>query len=191
MKLPEVVHLVFSTLESLGIPSMLVGSFASSSYGPARYTQDADLIVRLNRNHIDSFVQAFSGKFFVDRGLIEQALLRGSSFNIIHFQTTFKVDFFILQKDRYSEEAFSRRVQRQLDPDTGLTASVQTPEDVVLSKLEWYRRGGEISDSQWRDVINILKAQADRLDTNYLRKWSEELGLSHLLQRAREEAEAT
>ena len=167
---------------------MLVGSFASSSYGPARYTQDADLIVKLNRNQIDSFVQAFSGEFYVDRGLIEQALLRVGSFNIIHFQTTFKLDFFILRRDRYSEEAFSRRVQRHLDPDTGLTASVQTPEDVVLSKLEWYRRGGEISDSQWRDVINILKAQADRLDTNYLRKWGEELGVSGLLHRARVQA---
>ena len=30
-------------------------------------------------------------------------------------------------------------------------------EDVVLSKLEWFRLGNEVSQSQWRDVIGVLQ----------------------------------
>jgi hypothetical protein len=57
-----------------------------------------------------------------------------------------------------------------------------------LSKLGWFRQGGEVSENQWRDVIGILKVQAGRLDVGYLQKWAEELGISDLLLRARQEA---
>jgi hypothetical protein len=40
---------------------------------------------------------------------------------------------------------------------------------------------------QWRDVIGILKIQTGRLDVGYLQKWAEELGISDLLRRARQE----
>jgi hypothetical protein len=185
----QVLQAVVSTLERLGIPSMLVGSFASSSYSLTRITQDADLIVKLNQEHIDEFVQAFSDAFFVDRGLIEQALKRRSSFNIIHLETTFKVDFFVMPDSSYGEEEFSRRTLRQLDPRIDFITYVQTAEDVVLSKLDWFRQGGGASENQWRDVTGILKAQAGRLDIGYLQKWAAELGVTELLERARHEAE--
>src|ERR1700693_4041158 len=173
----QVLSSVVSSLKSLGIPSMLVGSFASSSYGLARLTQDADFIVKLNRFQIDDFVQVFSPEFYVDRGLIEQALTRETSFNIIHFLSSFKVDFFILRKDPFSEEEFSRKVLKQVYPSAEFTAFVQTPEDALLSKLGWYRQGGGVSENQWRDVIGILKTQAGRLDPAYLQKWALELGI--------------
>jgi len=95
----QILQVLVSTLEKLGVPSMLVGSFASSFHGFPRLTQDA-----------------------------------------------------------------------------------------LLSKLHWYRQGGEVSENQWRDVIGILKIQAGRLDLAYLQKWAEELGISDLMLRARHEA---
>jgi hypothetical protein len=184
----QVLQRVISGLEALGIPYMLAGSFVSSLHGLARFTQDADLIVDLLPSQLDAFAQAFTSDFYVERGLIQQALKSGASFNIIHFESSFKVDFFVLSGQGFSREEFSRRVLRQLDPRSEFEAYVQTPEDAVLSKLDWYRRGGGISENQWRDVLGMLRQQAGRLDLVYLRKWADELGVNDLLDRACQEA---
>ena len=51
-------------------------------------------------------------------------------------------------------------------------------------KLSWFRDGGEVSDRQWRDIIGVLKEQANRLDREYLERLASELGLTDLLMRA-------
>jgi len=184
----QVLQRVIASLEALGIHYMLVGSFASSLHGFARFTQDADLIVDLFPSQLDAFAQALASDFYVDQGLIQQALKRGTSFNIIHFESSFKVDFFIVGGRNFSRAEFSRRVLRQVDPRSEFEAYVQTPEDAVLSKLDWYRMGGGVSETQWRDVIGILKTQSGQVDLDYLRKWAGELGVADLLERARREA---
>jgi hypothetical protein len=55
-------------------------------------------------------------------------------------------------------------------------------------KLKWYRQGGEVSENQWRDIIGVLKVQAGRLDLGYLQNWAAELGVSDLLERARQQS---
>lgn len=62
--------------------------------------------------------------------------------------------------------------------------SLASAEDTILSKLEWCRMGGEVSERQWRDVLGVLKAQGERLDLPYLRHWAVELGVEDLLERA-------
>ena len=57
-------------------------------------------------------------------------------------------------------------------------------ENTILRKLEWYRRGGESSERQWRDGTGIVSAQSSRLDRPYLREWSVRLGVSDLVERA-------
>jgi hypothetical protein len=54
----------------------------------------------------------------------------------------------------------------------------------VLRKLEWYRRGGEVSERQWGDVIGVVRAQGERLDRDYMRAWAERLAVADLLDRA-------
>ena len=183
----QIVQVVVSTLEKLGVPSMIVGSFASSYHGFPRLTQDLDLVAPLSGNQVDGFIAAFSRDFYLDRGLIEQAVTNQTSFNIIHLQSSFKVDVFLLAKGGYVEEEFSRRVLKQIDPRTDFAAYVQSAEDALLSKLVWYRQGGEVSENQWLDVIGILRIQGVRLDVTYLEKWARGLGLSDLLLRARKE----
>jgi hypothetical protein len=183
----QILQVVVSTLEKLGVPSMIVGSFASSSHGFPRLTQDLDLVAQLNRNQVEGFIAAFSPDFYLDQGLIEQAVTDQTSFNIIHLESSFKVDIFPLPRGGYVEEEFSRRVLKQIDPRTDFAAYVQSAEDALLSKLDWYHRGGEVSENQWRDVIGILRIQGGRLDVEYLEKWAEELGISDLLLQARQE----
>jgi hypothetical protein len=62
-------------------------------------------------------------------------------------------------------------------------------EDKVLSKLEWYRMGGELSDRQWCDApVGVLKTRAGELDLEYFQKWADELKVRDLLERALKEA---
>jgi hypothetical protein len=61
-------------------------------------------------------------------------------------------------------------------------------EDIIISKLEWYKLGGEVSERQWKDLIGVLKIQGKKLDFNYLKKWASDLGLSTLLDKAINEA---
>ena len=60
--------------------------------------------------------------------------------------------------------------------------AVATAEDVVLSKLRWYRLGGETSEQQWNDVLGVISVQRDRLDLAYLRDWAQYLKVDDLLE---------
>lgn len=60
----------------------------------------------------------------------------------------------------------------------------------LIKKLEWYRKGNEVSSRQWNDVLGILKTQGRSLDHVYMTTWAQALGLSDLLARALTEANA-
>lgn len=184
----EVLHLVVSNLDKVRVPYMVGGSFASSLYGFARSTQDIDVIVTLRPDQTEDFVKLFQRDFYVDRSLIGHALQTTSAFNVIHLESSFKVDLFFLGSRSYDREQFSRRKLQALRQDPEFLAYIQTPEDTLLSKLEWYRRGNEVAEAQWRDVIGVLKAQAESIDLDYLRRWAPELGVDDLLENAWREA---
>ena len=75
-------------------------------------------------------------------------------------------------------------VPLELEPDDPFSSvKVASACDVLLSKLRWYRLGGEVSDRQWRDVLGVARAQAGRLELEYLRRWSREQGTLDLLER--------
>jgi hypothetical protein len=61
--------------------------------------------------------------------------------------------------------------------------SVASPEDTLLSKLEWAHLGG--SERQIEDAAAVLRQQGERLDHGYLDRWSEVLGVTAELARAR------
>lgn len=61
---------------------------------------------------------------------------------------------------------------------------MDTPEDILLEKLRWYRLGGEVSDRQWCDVLGIVAVQGSRLDEAYLRRDAASLDVTNLLERA-------
>jgi hypothetical protein len=67
-------------------------------------------------------------------------------------------------------------------------ALVATLEDTLLAKLDWYRRGGEVSERHWRDVLGIMMVLGNKLDFAYLQQWAKELKVSDLLKRAFSEA---
>ena len=172
--------------ENLDIPYLVGGSIASSIYGEPRATQDIDMVAELKSHHIQTLIASTKNAFYIEEEDVIHAVSRHSSFNVIHLETMIKVDIFVLGSEAIDREEMRRR-RPQTIADTQLI--VATPEDIVLQKLIWFRRGGEVSDRQWRDVSGVLKVQGDRLDWEYLKRWAESLNLSELLQRAKEESE--
>jgi hypothetical protein len=163
---------------------MVAGSAASSFHAFVRTTQDGDLVVALGPDKIEDFTDAFSPEFYLDRESIRRAVRAGNSFNLIHLESSLKIDFFPLRNRRFSHEEFSRREPRLVLNDASARAYVATAEDTILTKLEWFRAGGEVSENQLRDVVGILKVQANNLDFAYLKKWSRELRVEDLYERA-------
>ena len=187
MELLHVLQRVTSKLEELGIPYMVSGSAASSFHAFLRTTQDGDLVVALRSDQVEAFASAFAPEFYLDRASIRRALQMDASFNLIHLESSLKIDFFPLKKRSFSQEEFSHRQPRFLLEDSISLAYVATAEDTILAKLEWFRSGGEVSENQWRDVLGILKVQAGRLDPAYLNQWAIELHVEDLLEKAHAE----
>ena len=187
MKLPEpipVTLLVIEALEALGVPYFLGGSLASSVHGVLRTTKDADVVADLRLKHVQPLARALSDAFYVDAESIKDAIRHQSSFNVIHLETMFKVDVFILKGRPFDAAQFGRRATQVIATDPERCAYVASAEDTILAKLEWYRKGGEVSEQQWRDVLGVLKVQGDRLDYGYLRHWAVQLSVADLLERA-------
>jgi hypothetical protein len=73
-------------------------------------------------------------------------------------------------------------------PDFRAVLFPASPEDIILSKLEWYKNGGLVSQRQWQDVQGVMKVQGEELDNTYLKKWALTLRISELLDSALLEA---
>ena len=189
MTLPsEFVVGIAALLESLRIPYHVGGSIASSAYGTYRMTADVDFVIDVDTAALARLADALAPEFYVSATAMTEALAHRSTFNAIHLDTSFKVDFFIRGVRPYDIEEFRRRVPQTLDSLSSRQVMMMSPEDTVLRKLDWFRAGGGVSEQQWRDVVAVLKAMGSRLDHEYLQHWGAELGVSDLLQRAKEQA---
>jgi hypothetical protein len=94
------------------------------------------------------------------------------------------VDIFIPKQRAFDRMQLERRVATLITVEPEKTIYVTSPEDIILSKLEWYRTGDEISDRQWRDILGVLKTQAGQLDLGYMRRWAKSLKVEDLLKKA-------
>lgn len=180
--------LVAQTLEQLGIAYAVGGSLASSLHGVMRSTLDVDIVTDMRLEHIPPLVAALSKEFYADDEMMRGAIEHHSSFNLIHYETAFKVDIFIRKLRAFDQMQLERRETSIIATDPEQSIYVVSPEDIVLAKLEWYRMGREVSDRQWRDILGVIKTRAGELDLAYLRKWAIELKVSDLLERALTEA---
>ena len=183
-----VTLLVIDALDALGVPYLIGGSLASAVHGVLRATLDTDLVADLRLEHAEPLARALGGTFYVDAESIREAVLHQRSFNVIHLETMFKVDVFVVKNRPFHHSQMERRMAQVIATDPDRTAYVATAEDTILAKLEWYRMGGDVSEQQWRDVLGVMKVQADRLDLAYLRQWAAQLNISDLLERAIKEA---
>ena len=173
--------------DALEIPWLLGGSVASSLHGLPRFTQDVDLVADLRLVHVLPLVADLEVEFYIDADSVRDAIRRRASFNLIHLATMTKVDVFLLKGDALSRGEMARRVR--LTFAEGVEISIATAEDIILQKLDWYRKGEFVSERQWRDVLGVIKVRGAALDLSWLRETSAEVGLEGLLEEALQAAD--
>ena len=179
---------VVGVLNSLDIPYALGGSMASSVFGVDRYTRDAGITVEPFPGKESRLAGSFGPDYYISLQAVQEAVGNRSSFNIINSSIGFKVDVFVRSNEEFEKSAMARRVGLELPDLPGQPLFFHTPEDVILFKLSWYRKGNEISDQQWSDVLGVLKVQGNQLDFQYLERWAKQLGTDDLLARARQQS---
>jgi hypothetical protein len=184
----DVVFKVIEVLDRLGIDYLIGGSFASSFYGIARSTNDADLVAVVKPEQVHTLFEAFELDFYVAEEAIRRAVHTGRHFNVIHSDTSFKVDIFTPKLKGFASQQLERRKMQPFGSGLIREAYFASPEDTVLAKLDWYRKGNEVSERQWLDVLTVIKVQRERLDLEYMRHWAAELRVADLLEEALAEA---
>ncbi|NJN36685.1 MAG: hypothetical protein HC794_06035 [Nitrospiraceae bacterium] len=158
---------------------MVTGSMAMNFYATPRMTRDIDIVVELREADVARVVSLFQGEYYIDRDIVEQAIRNRSMFNMIHNDLVVKVDCVVRKESEYRREEFTRRRTLNLD---GKPITVVTPEDLILSKLEWTKDSH--SPMQLDDVRNMLRS-VKNLDQAYLTRWVDHLGLAALYREVR------
>jgi len=185
MSVQRAFQRLLDTLNLLKIPYMVGGSLASSVHGVFRSTNDIDIVANVKEEHIMPFVSELAADFYADADTMREALHEGRPFNVIHFASGYKFDFFPVAGNPYFQVQLQRCSVQEVTMGEGenIRCSLASAEDIILAKLAWYRAGGEHSERQWKDVRGIQSVQGDRLDQAYMRQWARHLGVDDLLER--------
>lgn len=183
--LRDAAQRLLDALRQTGVAHAVGGSFASSIHGIARATQGIDMVVDLPLARVKDLHNAICKEFYVDEESVRDAIRGGMSFNVIHFASGFKFDLFIASRHPLGHEqiAHSASTNTALLGGDPLDVPVISAEDIVLAKLLWYRQGGEQSERQWNDLVNLVSVQKDRVDHEYLNQQASRLRLADLLHR--------
>jgi hypothetical protein len=167
---------VIRLLERLDIPYMITGSLAASHHGRPRATHDADVVIDPDAGQLDALVQHLdAANFYVDAATARDAFASRRQFNVIETSQACKIDLIIRRDRAFSREEFSRR--QPVDVGFGRPLVMVTPEDSILSKLEWARRAD--SERQLQDAAAIAEMNPS-LDRGYIARWAETLGVLDL-----------
>jgi len=173
--------------DALGVVWLVGGSVASSLLGEPRATDDVDLVADLRLQHIEPFCARLGDTYYVDQDVVRWAVKTRRTFNVIHFESTIKVDIYCSTNDPLSRMQLDRRL---FIPIEGERIPVYSAEDIILRKLLWFEQGERVSDRQWRDLLGVVRVRRGQLDLDYLREHAQDLGLGELLAKLHEAAEA-
>lgn len=172
----EFVQRLVDLLEDVGIPYMVTGSLSSSFHGRPRATRDVDVVIAPAESDFRAFLERAGAEYHVSAEAAWAAFRGRGMFNVIDAQAGWKADLRVRQERPFSLTEFNRRRKAAiLEIDLWVTS----PEDAVLTKLEWAKETA--SGQQIQDALGILLVQRDRLDEGYLKEWAVALGVSDML----------
>lgn len=178
MRAPDEIALFAERLNAVGADYMITGATAAILYGQPRLTNDLDVVVALRDEHRPVLVARFpENEFYLPPEEViraEQARPRRGHFNILHLESGYKADVYLVGSDELHAWAMPRR--RRIPWTPSVTLQVAPPEYVILRKLEYFREGG--SEKHRLDIRAILASTA--VDTSAIVHWAGMLGLADL-----------
>lgn len=177
----EAALAVIDALESLGVPYMVVGSLASNLYGIPRMTQDADFVLEIDLPTLRTVADRLGAAFRLDPQMGVEMVTGTSRYVLQVVETPFTIEFFLLSDDPHDRQRFARR---QMVTVLGRKAAVPTAEDVIVTKLRWWREVRRPKDLQ--DARGILAVQGDRIDWDYVQSWCDRHGTREILDELRQ-----
>lgn len=161
----EVLKEVARSLDEAGIAYMVTGSIAANFYTVPRMTRDIDIVVELSDRDVDRFIGIFEKDFYLEPETIEAEVRKKGMFNLIHNEHVIKIDFVVRKESEYRRKEFSRKRKVSVDDQD---IYVVSPEDLILSKLDWAKEGEAVKDTspamerKFRDML-LKRSQAERL----------------------------
>jgi len=169
-------------LDAAGIAYAVCGSLCSSLHGQPRATDDADIIIAPTAEQLARFLKSLEFGYYVSSEAASEAMRQRSMFNVIDSELGWKADLIFRKDNPYHLSEFNRRMKARV---MGIDLWILSPEDVILSKLNWAKNSE--SNIQYRDVLGVIKLQWDKLDWEYVRHWAKELGVEETLEKVIEE----
>lgn len=171
---------LISALERAGIPYMLSGGLSAIAYGRPRTTFDVDLVIEADERAVERLAEALGGGFEMDVESARRAARMRDECNVIDFETMEKADLWWLTETEFDRSRFSRK--RLVPFPGGKMYWLPSPEDVILQKLLWRRKGG--GENQIYDAAGVISVMGPDLDRAYLEGWAERMGLRDFLDEA-------
>jgi hypothetical protein len=175
MEFQELLKKIVEILEDLDINYCITGGFAVSVWGRPRSTFDIDVVIQLKDGNIKPLIKnlrRLSSAGYIEESAVKEAAAQGGEFNFIHPESGIKADFWVIKKgDLIGQKELKRRVVRNFD---GQKIYFISPEDLILSKLRWFKESE--SSRHLEDVKSILKISGKKIDSGYLKSEAKKQG---------------
>ena len=164
----QLLEKITQALQKAEIPYMVSGSIALNTYAVPRMTRDIDIVIELKKEDIDRFCKIFEIGYYIDPLTVQEEVKRRGMFNVIDFESGYKIDFIIRKNSDYRQLEFSRRIETNA---YGFDVWIVSIEDLIISKIAWIQELQ--SDRQMDDIKNLLQNPiADRV---YIQNWCKTL----------------
>jgi hypothetical protein len=165
----DILKDVTGKFEQLNIQYMLTGSLAMSYYAQPRMTRDIDFVVNILPTVVIKMESTFAPDYYISIDSVNDAIDKEFIFNLIHTESSIKVDCIIRKNEEYRITEFERRQKIRL---ADFEIYIVSKEDLIISKLIWYNDGG--SDLQKKDITNLLHSGYDK---DYVLNWVKKINL--------------
>jgi hypothetical protein len=175
MDLVSLLKIIVKRLNKAEIPYMLSGGLAVSYWGFPRTTHDIDIVIEAKKEDKNKIVDLFKKDFYISPEAIEDAIKRRFTFNIIHYKSGLKVDFWLIKKDSFGESEFKRRLKKRIFDEEIFIIS---PEDLILNKLFAYKETH--SERRLEDAKSILKTS--KVNLKYIKNWAKKQSTIEILE---------